>query len=806
MPTQFEAKTLYDSLFDFQAGVNQGIAPLLLPKNQLAGAVNVTVRGTFATRRPSYRRVALSFTGGIDSAFKTGKWQGAGYYKPDNAAEQLCAVIGGRFFAATPGATTAAVIEPPVSGGTPPVPYPRPTTQNQAWLWQAEKWMIWTDGLSLPTFYDNVNLTQSNSGAPVNFTTTTTAAFAIPAVGATAAAVPFTATAPNLVVGDLVTIQNRGTFQVLAIVGLNVDLLNVTATPVGYVIASGSTVSWTHSGAQLPAGRMGAYGMGRVWMSLIDGKQFIASDLVGGSSGTVGNNYRDAVLNITENLYLAGGGNFTVPGSVGDIKAMRFTATMDVSLGQGPLQVLTPNTVFSCNAPVDRLTWQDVTNPILTESLISNGGLSQNATVLANGDMIFRSKDGIRSLKLARQEFATWGSTPSSLEVDPILREDSQSLLQFTSAVVFDNRLLMTTHPVLTDLGVYWKGIVALNFDPVSTLRGKAPAVYDGLWTGLNVLQIVVGEFASVERCFAFCFNTLSKEIELWEILKDGEEVYDNLTHRVTWRIESPVLDFGLKDPKKRQTLRLNDGEIYVDELQGVVDFQVYYRPDQWPCWVPWHSWSECAAEPDAANPNTANYQPQFRPKMGLGQPSPVPCDSTNDRPMREGCSFQVAVVITGQCRFLGGMFEGVAVPQSMFSKQTCCFYNPPVPVLPGGAGGNPNLPPSTIQLYRLDAVTQNDGTVAPITIAPGPSSTVVGLYGRIQNTTDGLWYEVLTVLMNDGVTYAPIVEQTSYPTDGGHPCLKALNVTDGKYYVTYGLTVGGTVILLLNQTPYASP
>lgn len=563
-----------------------------------------------------------------------------------------------------------------------------------------------------------------------------------------------------MVVGDIVTIQYHGTWQILQIVANDVDLLNLTANPTGYVIAGGHTLSWSHIGVQLPPGRMGCYGMGRNWMSLVDGKQFIASDIVGGSSGTVAENYRDAVLNITENLYLAGGGNFTVPGSIGDIKAMRFMATLDTSLGQGPLQVLTPKTVFTCNAPVDRLTWQDITNPILTESLITNGGLSQEGTVTVNGDLLFRAVDGLRSLILGRRETNTWGTTPISREVDLIIQQDSQSLLGHTSSVVFENRFIHTTGGATDAQGVYWRGLAVINLDPVSSLRGKAPSVYDGLWTGLNVLQLVVGDFSGVERCFAFTLNLVNHEIEVWELLRDNDAYYDADTRRITWEFSFPI-KFGQVDPKKREQLRLFDGEIHVDNMLGPVDFEVFYKPDQWPCWVSWHAWKECALAPIPTNPLTANYKPQFRPYMGLGEPSPDPCDETNNRPLREGYTFMVKIRVTGHCRFLGARFAAVTTPQPVFAPKVCepiCLEGQQEIIAEQVNNG-------VALVDALEAITLNDGTVVPI-IGTG-QQICQGNYGRVYNISDGKWYDLLAYTENDG-SKVPICGQTPHNTPTG--------------------------------------
>ena len=479
--------------------------------------------------------------------------------------------------------------------------------------------------------------------------------------------------------GDVINVNPVGGFTVLTVGGGGLDLTasNFNASPIGATVAAGNQATWTAGGNELPPGRMGAYGLGRNWLCLIDGKQFVASDLVGGSSGTLANNFRDAVLNVTENNYLLGGGYFTIPGSYGEIRAFCFAETIDSSLGQGALQVFTDRNVFSCNAPVDRSTWQDLHNPILTESAKGGGGLSQWSTINVNSDIMSRARDGIRSLTLTRREFNTWGNVPISREVQPQIDRDSDDLLRFTSAVVFDNRGLMLTEGVLNpERGVYFTRIIPINYDPNSSLRGKEPSVYDALfWQGLNVFRILRGTFNNTERCFLFTLNNNTGKIELWELLPSAtKEIYDAVDTRIVWSFEA-FLDFGQKNPAVRDRLRLDEAEIYVDELRGKVDFQAYYRPDDWPCWVPWASWQECED-----NTIATATQPGFRPNMGLGEPDPAPCDPTNDRPLREGYTFHFKLVVTGHCRFKGGKFGAWTVPQPEWAKPSCnpiCFPDP---------------------------------------------------------------------------------------------------------------------------------
>lgn len=465
------------------------------------------------------------------------------------------------------------------------------------------------------------------------------------------------------------------TIQLLPPVTLAPDIYNGTAI----TLAAGSKLiksTPANAPAQFPPGRMGAYGRGRVWMSLADGEQFIAGDIVGGPSGTKALNFRDAILNVTENNFLVGGGTFRVPGSIGDIRAMIFIAELDTSLGQGPLMVLTPTHVFSCQAPVDRLTWQSLTNPILTETIISNGGLGQNSTFLVNSDTYYRAVDGWRSLILASREFKTWNNTPISHEIDRILAQDNQSLLPWGTGGFFDNRILMSVAPVSTANGVYHQGIVVINTDLVTTIREKKDPAFDGVWPGMNVMGVMVGQFSLVQRCFQFIYNTVQTNLELWELLPESAcdvqnapqtaIVGDNGTQAIQWWFETGSL--FKEEPAERTFKSLENGEIMIDKLVGRVDFQAFYKPDQYPCWIPWLAWSECAVASSGGN----NIKPQFRPRMGLGTPSKNNCDPSTNRPLPHCYSFQFKLVITGQCEFVGARFMAVTIAEPTFAPPAC--------------------------------------------------------------------------------------------------------------------------------------
>lgn len=438
---------------------------------------------------------------------------------------------------------------------------------------------------------------------------------------------------------------------------------------------------------ELPAGRMGTYGMGQTWMSLIDGMSFIASDPVGFSSGLAIYNYRDAVLRTTgaDGFLTTSGGAFRIPTSGQIINSMTFTANLDTSLGQGNLEVGTDSNMFSCLAPFD-YTATVLPPVILTQSLIGFGPLAQNSTVIANSDLIFRSFIGLGSLILARRQFEqelTWGNTPISREMTRTFSQDNETLLPYGSAVVFDNRLLDTCSPQTSGQGIIHTGFVALNFDLVSSLRGKAPPVYDGLWTGLNALQIINIQSGSEARAFVFGVNLIESKIELYESLKSQDRVYfDNGTTPIKWIIETPVL-FNQDVKPLAELVRLTNGEIWLQDIVGTVNVKVQYRPDfysgseQPGCWEDWTEFEVCGTA------TGENVRPLYQVPIGLGEPSGSRCQTQNNRPFRVGYFFQFRLEFTGSCKFMALRIQAVTQPEIDYPPPICTPICPPRPALP---------------------------------------------------------------------------------------------------------------------------
>ena len=398
-----------------------------------------------------------------------------------------------------------------------------------------------------------------------------------------------------------------------------------------------------------------AYGNGRLWVA--QGRNFVAGDILGGTTG---------ILKFTENTLLAGGGSFTVSVGSGDITAMRFVAAPNTALGVGELMVFTSDAAFSVNVPADRNDWYALADPIQRVVLINNGSSSQHSTELVNGDCLFRSRDGIRSLIQAVRDFSQQGNTPISREMSRILKHDNPAYLPHQSGVLFNNRYLLTSMDnYKAATGVAYKGLTVLDFDLISGLSGKAPAAYDGFWklevergspsalTGFDIYQLAKGRFSEVERCFAFVRNE-SQTLEIWELKNDGDHIEDKdyssgdaVYQKISSEIELPSFDFGQAGASKE----LASADMWVDEVSGGrVDFHCDFHPDQYPCWIDWQDWHVIAEYQASDCESLIDYQKQYRPRMRIGRP-PETDEPAAGKRMNYGWEFAARVKWKGHAR-----------------------------------------------------------------------------------------------------------------------------------------------------------
>lgn len=396
---------------------------------------------------------------------------------------------------------------------------------------------------------------------------------------------------------------------------------------------------------EVPTGTRMAYGFGRLWLAR--GKSFEAGDIIGAS-------IPNSAIRFTEVLQKKDA--FAVPITSGDITAMKFSANLDTSLGQGELQVHTAiGGVTTVLVTTDRDSW--TTSNIQRIGLTAPASIGQDATVLVNGDVWYRSIDGIRSFIVARRDFGMWGNTPQSKEVNGVLAYDSQDLLKFGSGVWFDDRLLLLISPKKNGTGAYFQGLTSLDFNPLSAVasnnfQNASNPAYDGIWSGLNITKISKTAFGQIERCFLFTKDDDGNAI--WELSK--ADPFDDGDCQIASYIETGSYNFNSLTTLKK----LIAADLWLDQLQGQVHFDFKWLPEQYPFWTDWQSFDESdggvcyTVDPLTNCHNPVTVPQQYRSRLRLQEPDYQPDNIEVEYPFNLGYDMRFRIAWTGKARLKG--------------------------------------------------------------------------------------------------------------------------------------------------------
>jgi hypothetical protein len=400
------------------------------------------------------------------------------------------------------------------------------------------------------------------------------------------------------------------------------------------------------------------------------------------------------LLRFTENTFLNEGGSFAPTGKVGRVTALAFLPVQDTATGQGDLIAFCERgaVTFQVSAPRDQ--WKNTQG--FQRVLFDNIGATSDSILPVNGDLFFRSREGngIRSYRNARAEADNYGQTPLSAEIDPVLKQDTQWMLDQVSMVNFDNRLLMTCLPrqfprratdqtqadlfAAEPIPTLYEGIAVLDFQSVSAGRGKAAAVFDGVWTGLRIIKLVQGTFDGEPRCMAVCFHEdeTGRRVEIWEITRRDE--YDTPVEgkrRIKAGIVTRAFNFGDMMGLKK----LIRCDLWFDDLGGGTDFpfecELAYRPDDYPNFTTWQRFERAfetefnmtyAAPPDDTAPiEPYNYERGYAPQVRFPVP-PLTANIATSVPAYLGHDFTLRVNWEGRAHLGRLMLHGSRLTEAV--------------------------------------------------------------------------------------------------------------------------------------------
>jgi hypothetical protein len=381
-------------------------------------------------------------------------------------------------------------------------------------------------------------------------------------------------------------------------------------------------------GDEVPVGTAMAYGNGRLAVAVNEGRAVRLGD--------IRQDEHQSELKFTETYSLLGGGDFSFPSPV---RALGVLPVIDSASGQGSLIVGCAHSVHSLKTQItQRDLWAEV--GFETVLLPTRGVAGAGALVAVNQDLYFRSGDGLRSLRTSTADYDAPGLAPLSVEVRHRFDHDTPFLLEDAGVVYFDNRVLATHSPAVYANRSLAHGLIALNFDGLSGRGQKSPPAFDGEWDGLVIASVFTGLVRGVERCFILG-RDLAGHNGLWELQREVEVPAGAPPTQV---LETRLL-FG-NGPGVLKTLRRAD--LQFSGLTGPLTVRVYFRPDKFPYWVNWDTFTATAIPP--AKDTLRAPHAQYRPRFSTRSPVTIPDPQTN-RPVCVGTGFQVRVEIEGRAR-----------------------------------------------------------------------------------------------------------------------------------------------------------
>lgn len=778
---------IYDGFNDLSGGADSARSPEVLRASRYAFGVNIVSRdGMPRTRAPFVRLELTPSTGADFDAWRTGYHQGsAAYYNPVSGVSAIVSAIGGRIFSVDPSTGELRNLS-----GTPPFLNDANATH---YFCQAESFMVINNGQDTPIIFDGGAIRRATAE---EVPTGTIMAYG---QGRLFVASPdrMSFMACDLVYGGSV---NSVDIKLSARVIVAGDPKAQLTTTADHGFTEGDTVS---IGGHFSTPNInGTYKVEAVPSSTTF--QISAVLTSGGSGGNVAkaNDGKESdVLRATETNYQNERGVFRLPAKMGRITAMTFFAVQDTATGQGDLIVFGERGACSFAVSAPRTNWLNI--QLQRQTFANIGCTGPNAIANVNGDIFFRSWDGIRSYRNARAEQNSYGQVPISGEIRRALNGDTPTLLPAASMALFDNRLLTAAQPkeILPATGrarSVFQCLIPLDFDQVSRLAKEDFASYDGIWNGLNVQQVLAGNFgpSSAGLIVAYEFDGVAYHNEIWKVRPDliGGDRWVNCagaTVEVPIKCALESRAFVFEKPMRQK--KLIRADVWIANLLGSAAFRVYWRPDLHPAgwfhWLTFQAGSANCAQMEAVSPccltpgcGSAN---SFMPQVSLGTP-PAHEDKATNRRADHGYSFQLRVEWDGSAQIVKSLLCAVEVAESMTGK------------LPAGAIELREASPANRETnpYTLAPTACDLGTVPPVSNCITLAAMVHWPVGklRLSIVNNGSGAAAIRALEGEYILCASSPDTGVWSLAIGAGSLRAIaNAGGARFDIVYIPTTGGT-------------
>lgn len=364
------------------------------------------------------------------------------------------------------------------------------------------------------------------------------------------------------------------------------DGIQLTEVVEGLELSDGTKIE-----VPMPIGNVMCYAHGRIFVATTDNLVYASDHLY---SHGVSATSPLTLGSFLEGTYPSSGGSFSAPSNFGSLTGISVIPRHPEINGHGEVIVFHEEGAYTIDAQRPRNEWSD--NPIQNIILVGRGCAGPFSVIGVNNDIWYRATDlTVASFKHSVTQLRqNWGDKSLSREVQIYLDFDTGLTAQFTRALKTKNRLLYTCahreQPANYDGDAdhhFALGIVSLDFDSGSTVSPDLEFSWDGVWTGLRVVDVAkVYETYNARYLFiSFDSDSKNRVYELRETELGNDEVDGQISRIDSFYVIENIFS-QLNTNQEIFQKRIYGAKVEIEDVREKMFLSIGYRPDNYSAWA----------------------------------------------------------------------------------------------------------------------------------------------------------------------------------------------------------------------------
>lgn len=365
------------------------------------------------------------------------------------------------------------------------------------------------------------------------------------------------------------------------------------------------------------------------------------------------------VFRMSEHRVTNEGGALALPEELGFITAMSALRGSQTGTGVGEVVVFAREGVCAFDLSYPRTQWKDVN--LSRMQFRGAGTFSPRSLTTANNDLLYVDTDAwVRRYQYDTLTLNGGDGNLSNLPISTCMgyyaTSDDRLYLPAVSGAFAGNRYFWTLHGTTGNL---FQGLGVLDAAHLAPLTAQGSTVFDGVWTGFNVLQIFTGRIDGANRLQAIVRAGTNRNILL---MHDPTTIVDPRSTSIESILVTRSYEFG--DPTKSVIKELRTVKVRLSQVKTPVTLEVLYRVKGYPVWT----------SMGVRTINMPGGGPQYRRTVKFAVDlDAIGCDPTSQKFVNVGTEFQVALKWSGYCRIENCLLTAalrVDVPEEICSDE----------------------------------------------------------------------------------------------------------------------------------------